>query len=325
MPPIQMPVDVQFVSIALSKIYPELDLPGDLYLFIGGKFIKFKNKGDKLDKKKFELFLYKKIQYVFVTSDQGADFIEWHTKISTEEKVELVAKVGKENAAVVTKHLEIKDQYLDFVTKEVTDEGVKEMLEKTRAFVTDLKNIKTAEKFLAQLCSYSQSSADHATNVANLSTFLAMNIGYSQQTMLETIYVGALLHDYGKTRISTKYLEDPDSEAYSKAMKKHPSLGKTALLLDSGFSDETLRIIAEHHERHDGKGYPRGLKGGRIYELTKIVSIANFFDNTIMNTEGPIPKRQKKAMEELMKDQGHMFDPGILAKSIRALEPVVTI
>lgn len=45
--------------------------------------------------------------------------------------------------------------------------------------------------------------------------------------------------------------------------------------------DEVLDIVGDHHERQDGREYPKGIKGNLIYDLAKIVSIANFFDHKV--------------------------------------------
>ena len=71
--------------------------------------------------------------------------------------------------------------------------------------------------------------ADHSTNVANISLYLAQSMGYTHQIILENIYLGAILHDLGKTKIDPKVFEMPGSPAYVKAMRMHPTLGKNAL------------------------------------------------------------------------------------------------
>jgi putative nucleotidyltransferase with HDIG domain len=315
--------DIQFISYPLKKIYPDLELPGDLYIFIGGKFIKYKNSGDPLPAEKYEQFLLKRVQFLFINQADLAKYNSWYSGIFNTEQKEVIQRIGEENKEIAVESAKIKDEVLSFITADVTEESVKKVIEETREFINKIKANKNADKFMIKLMSYSQSVSDHSTNVANLSMFLALNCGYNQQVMLENIYLGALLHDYGKLKISANLLEDPNSPAYDSALKKHPHLGKTALLLDSGFPDEVLRIIAEHHERHDGKGYPKGIKGPRIYELTKIVSIANEFDNIVMKEQGPISQRQRRALKFITEDQGKIFDPKLLAKCIRAIEPVI--
>lgn len=314
----------KFVSYPLHRIFPNEPLPGDLFIFVNGHFIKYKNATDTIPSEKYDLFAYKRIQYVFINISEQDIYETWSLKFENKEKQELITKVGEENKDIVEHHLDIKKETLGFITKDINDEDVKVIINKTRNFIALINDKKTAHQFMAKLLTYGQSMADHGTNVAGLSTFLAVSIGYAQQLILETIYLGALLHDYGKTKIDARILENPNSNEYKKNIVKHPTLGKNTLLLESGFSDEVLRIIAEHHERFDGKGYPKNLKGHRIYDLSKIVSIANTFDNYVMTPSSlTIPERQQNAIKLLEQDDGRAFDPKILEKCVKALKTVM--
>jgi hypothetical protein len=68
--------DIQFISYPLKKIYPDMELPGDIYIFIGGKFIKYKNSGDPLPTEKYEQFLLKRVQFLFINQ---ADLAKYNT------------------------------------------------------------------------------------------------------------------------------------------------------------------------------------------------------------------------------------------------------
>lgn len=311
---------IQFISIPIGSIYPDEELPGNIFLFVGGHFIKYKKQGDSIPYEKYETLVLKKVQFVFIDMADQQNFTDWIKEIARSEKEYLVEQMGIDNEDLLEQHQEVKDTVLSFITHEITEESIKEIVDQTREFVNIIQSKGVAEKYTLKLMTYKQGILDHSVNVANLSIYLALNIGYGQQTLLETIYIGALLHDYGKVRINPKFLENPNTPSYATAMRKHPSLGKTALLLDSGFSDEVLRIIAEHHENHDGSGYPRGIKGHKIYDLTKIVSIANVFDNLVVQQTGPLSERQQKALDIISKDGGKMFDPKILKKSVRAIQ-----
>jgi putative nucleotidyltransferase with HDIG domain len=320
----------QYSSFPMSKIYPDRPLPGDLFLFLGGHFVKYKNQNDTIDKSKYELFLLQKVQYIFVLAKDLDIYLDWAMNLRQEKKVEILKDVAfehkKDMEIVLSAEEEVKEEYFNFISTEVTSQSIQELVEKTRNLISAIKEKKSAEKYLAKLLQYDQGIADHSMNVANLSVYLAMNIGYAQQLILENIYNGALMHDYGKVKIEAQKLEDPTSPIYQKAILKHPDLGKTTLLLESGFNDEVLRIIHEHHEANDGTGYPRGLKGNRIYDLSKIVTIANEFDNRVLNgKEENITGRQIGAFRYLESDQGKLFDPKILGKCLRALERVLPL
>ncbi len=313
----------EYVSFPLNKLYPDKNLPAEIFLYIGGKFIKYIHAHDSIPKEKFDYLIKKRFQFLFVKYNDLLKFESWSEKAMLRHRDNIVKVVGKENTSAVEAHIKLENEIINFVTKEITKDDVKKLLSQTKSFIAEVKKRKLADQFLAQMMSFSKRTADHCTNVAHLSTYLALNLGYTGNQSLEDIYLGALLHDYGKTRISPKYLESPGSEQYKAAMRKHPSLGKTTLLLDSELSDEALRVIGEHHERFDGHGFPRGLKGSKIYELSKIVSIANAFDKLVLNGQGDLPQKQRKAIQTLEKDRGRHFDPKVLARCIRAMNEVV--
>jgi putative nucleotidyltransferase with HDIG domain len=317
--------EIQFTAYPTTKVVPNVVLPGDLYIFTAGHFIKYKHEGDVLPSEKLEEFILKKLQFFFVDYKYLDSFHAWSKKHLEDEINETIELIGEENRDLAEQNHVIKDGLLTFITKEVTSESINEMIEKTRDFISNIRKRHHTDKFLGKMRMMGDTIIDHSTNVANLSTFLALNVGYSHQILLENIYLGALLHDYGKVKIDPKILDKgPSSKAFQTAIRKHPALGKTALLLDSGFHDDILRIISEHHERHDGKGYPKGLKGHRIFDLTKIVAIANYFDSRIrkMDSNESLTVKQKKAFKMLNADQGKMFDPKILAKCLKVMETI---
>lgn len=313
----------EFVSFPIHKIYPNRNLPGEIYLCIGGRFIRYINQDDYLPSEKYQFLLQRRFQFLFIKNQSLPRFEEWSASVVNQEKNEIIKVVGVQNAAIAEQHQDLKKEVINFVTREITDIAVKQLLDKTRDFIHSIQEKKIADALLAQIINFNKRTADHCTNVANLSTYLAFNLGYTSQQVLEDIYLGAILHDYGKTRMSSKIMSMPDSPLYEEALKKHPSLGKTSLLLDGKLSDEALRIVSEHHERFDGKGFPRGLKGSKIYDLTKIVSIANAFDKLVEKGSGDISIRSRKAIEVLQKDQGRYFDPRMLARCIRAMNEVM--
>ena len=82
-------------------------------------------------------------------------------------------------------------------------------------------------------------------------------------------------------------------------------------------------IIHEHHERFDGSGYPKGIKGFEINSFSKIVAIANYFDNIVSEGKGSLELRQINALNKLSNDDGTYFDPETLKKSIEHLKTVI--
>ncbi|ASS74623.1 hypothetical protein CIG75_06335 [Tumebacillus algifaecis] len=119
----------------------------------------------------------------------------------------------------------------------------------------------------------------HSVNVAILSTALGLAKGYGQKEITE-IGVGALLHDIGCTKVPQEILNKPGrySDLEYELMKKHAEWGYEMLREQDGVSLLSAHIAYQHHERNDGSGYPRGLKGDEIHEYSKIVGMCDVYE-----------------------------------------------
>lgn len=119
----------------------------------------------------------------------------------------------------------------------------------------------------------------HALDVCIYSLIVAkiMRLGYEDVVMLG---IGALLHDIGKTKISENIINKVGKltdEEFEEA-KKHSEFGYNILIRVPQIDSEIVKIVLQHHERCDGSGYPKHLKGKDIYLLSKIVAIADIYD-----------------------------------------------
>ena len=124
--------------------------------------------------------------------------------------------------------------------------------------------------------------------MSRYSVELAKELGRSQEFITQ-VRVAGLLHDIGKIGVSDAILCKPDKlteEEYA-SIKKHPGVGEEILSCMTMF-DNLGAIVCAHHERYDGAGYPKGLKGKDIPEEARILSIADAFD--AMDVGPALPK-----------------------------------
>ncbi|MBI5558406.1 MAG: HD domain-containing protein [Deltaproteobacteria bacterium] len=137
---------------------------------------------------------------------------------------------------------------------------------------------------LLQLSSHDYYTFTHCLNVAVFSIGLWNTINPTDKPeTLQDFALGCILHDIGKSRIDDAILNKPGrltAEEFA-TIKKHPIFGYE-LMADS-VSETTLDIILHHHEKHDGKGYPEGLRGDRISDTAKIATIADVYDALTTN------------------------------------------
>ncbi|WP_328702993.1 HD-GYP domain-containing protein [Arenibaculum pallidiluteum] len=130
----------------------------------------------------------------------------------------------------------------------------------------------------------------------------------------------ALLHDIGKLGVSNQILDKPGrlDEAEWAAMRGH-ALHSERILSRIGAFGELARIGGAHHERLDGKGYPRGLEGDEICPATRIVTTADVFDALTAERPYRAAMPLPEALSIMEKDVGSAFDPDCFEALRRAL------
>ncbi|WP_354043129.1 HD-GYP domain-containing protein [Devosia sp. UYZn731] len=149
----------------------------------------------------------------------------------------------------------------------------------------------------------------HSDRVALFADMIAEELGFTPQRR-RWLKRAALLHDIGKLGVSNSVLDKPgklDDDEWA-AIKQHPALGETILSRIAAFQD--LAVIAgAHHERLDGKGYPRGLGETELGLETRIVTTADIFDALTADRpyRGPLPV--SKAFEIMTEGLGISIDP----------------
>lgn len=128
--------------------------------------------------------------------------------------------------------------------------------------------------------------------------------------VLDDIYYVALLHDVGKIRVPDIIINKPTKltdEEYD-IIKKHPEVGYGILESINDFPDIAIGALS-HHERFDGKGYPKGLMGDEIPEIGRIIAVADSYDAMTSNRSYRKYMPQEKVREEIVRGRGSQFDP----------------
>lgn len=158
-------------------------------------------------------------------------------------------------------------------------------------------------------------TGDHTRRVADVSRLLAEELGLSTQ-VARTIELASPLHDIGKVAIPDHILLKPArlSPDEMTVMRSHASIGE-AILADasSDLVRMACRIAGTHHERWDGKGYPKGLKGEEIPIEGRIASVADVFDALCSERPYKAAWPIDTARREIENGAGTQFDPQCVA------------
>ena len=138
---------------------------------------------------------------------------------------------------------------------------------------------------------------------------------------VQALFAGALLHDIGKLAVPEYILNKPGklTEAEFAKMKIHPTVGGD-ILRRVNFPYPVEDIVRYHHEKWDGSGYPKGLKGEGIPLVARVISVVDFYDAT--RCDRPYRKGMKRedSLALLRSMAGNAFDPRVVEKFIEHVE-----
>jgi len=162
-------------------------------------------------------------------------------------------------------------------------------------------------------------TAGHSERVSALSVAIGQELALEPEA-IETLRLGALLHDVGKIGVPDDVLRKPGAltAADFEAIKAHPSAG-ARILRSIPFLSPHIPIVELHHERPDGRGYPYGLIGDAIPKAARVVHVADAFD-AMTSARAYRPGRlPAEAIAELRRCVGTDFDGDAVEALVAAL------
>ncbi len=142
---------------------------------------------------------------------------------------------------------------------------------------------------------------EHSVNVAIITAFLGNQMSYNFGQLCDLV-TGALLHDIGRENVI-------------KEKPEHVSVGFEAARACRGFNLHSSKVCYEHHENYDGSGYPRKIKGNDISEFSRVVRVADYYDNALHGYETDnVYLMPDQAFESILAVSGQVLDPEIVEK-----------
>jgi HD-GYP domain-containing protein (c-di-GMP phosphodiesterase class II) len=176
--------------------------------------------------------------------------------------------------------------------------------------------------YLTKITSYDFYTYTHSVNVGFLAVSMAKTLFRdSNQHNLHELGVGFFLHDLGKVQIDQAIINKPGrlTDDEMNIIRKHPSLGFTLLFNAQQMTEECKTIVLQHHERYDGTGYPKKLRGGEIHLYGKICALADVYDALTSNRPYREPLAPFDALTLMKKEMFNHFQKDLYEKFVLML------
>ena len=218
---------------------------------------------------------------------------------------------------------ELREQIMDAIqaTKARSSEEEKELLVRMSMARDVEKKAHAAAFSLARaMDARDPHTCRHSENVAELAKMVGESMDLSDN-IIQDLHTGGLLHDVGKIGVSDSILLKEarlTDEEYA-AIKRHPLIG-TSIIEPLQFSPGIAAIIGQHHENHDGSGYPRGISGENIMLPARIVHVVDAYEAMASDRVYRRAVPREIIEKEFHKFKGTQFDPQVAATFLDLLD-----
>ena len=172
-------------------------------------------------------------------------------------------------------------QLMSSLLKSPTTENIGDFKDVTSNIVDLILSDNETSNYLLGITAHDFYTYTHSVNVGVLSILLSKSLfGGSDKHDMHELGAGFFLHDIGKVRVDASLINKPGrfTEEDMAKMRVHPQEGYNILAEANQLSEESKVIVMQHHERANGSGYPKKLKGNEIHLYGRICSIADVFD-----------------------------------------------
>ncbi len=245
----------------------------------------------------------------------GDEFVIILPRTSSDEANELIKKIKNRTAKEKVGAVSVSISF-GYETKYSQDENIgdilkkaEEVMYKAKLFESPSMRGKTINAIISTLHEKSPREEAHSRIVSDLCQQIGEALGLSEDDIKELKVVG-LLHDIGKIAIEESTLSKPEklTDVEWEEVKRHPEIGYRILSTVNETSAMAEYVLA-HHERWDGKGYPKGLRQTEIPLQSRIIAIADAYEAMTSGRNHKNAISQKEVIVELTDNAGTQFDP----------------
>lgn len=262
------------------------------------------NEGVKLNNHLLRRLIEMNIHYIYI-KDEKTDDLELHQPLSMTFRRKAIASIEK--------HFDEFESNKRFSNIIVLEKAAKSLIRLVREIQGEIKSNEELLALLSDVYTYDHYIFTHSLNVTMYTLAIGMKL-HLKDAELESLGLGAILHDVGKMKIAEEILFKPGplTEEEYMQVKKHTEEGFELLRKVPNLSLVAAHCAYQHHERLNGSGYPRGLKGNEIHLFGKIIAVADVFDAVTSNRVYRQAMLPHEGLEVLYSGSDSLYDQKII-------------
>jgi PAS domain S-box-containing protein/putative nucleotidyltransferase with HDIG domain len=220
--------------------------------------------------------------------------------IWVQERSHIVCGTGKDTTYVSGVFFDISERKQGEVALERTVGKLKQVIQATVGALTSALEMRDPY------------TVGHQKRVTDLACAIAQEMGFSEER-IEGMRIIGFLHDIGKIAVPAEILTKPGKigENEFNIIKTHVEAGYN-ILKEIDFPCDVAKVVAQHHERLNGSGYPKGLSGSEILIEARILAVADVVE--AMSSHRPYRPGlgTEAALQEITQKRGILYDPGVV-------------
>lgn len=258
------------------------------------------NEGVKLDTRLLQRLIGMNIHFIYIQDEQTAD-LTLHYPISM--------KLRRKAIASIEKHFDEFEANRHFSNVLVLEKAAKSLVKLIREIQGEIKDSQELLALLSDVYTYDNYIFTHSLNVTMYALAIGMKLRL-KDSELESLGLGAILHDVGKVKIPEEILLKPSklTDEEFDQVKRHTVEGFELLRNIPSVTLVTAHCAYQHHERLNGTGYPRGIKSSEIHPFGKIIAVADVFDAVTSNRVYRQAMLPHEGLEILYSGSGTLYD-----------------
>ena len=300
-------LELSFFSINITKLNPNSIIRFDLYLKTGQKFILYKNRHLKITAEDIARLIDNAVETLYIHKKDMKDFRNY-----LEENLEMLLK--SEDVPIQRKAEALHESTVNVIQDVFDNPRSGEPIKRSKEIIGHTVDFILAapQSFvnLLRIRKHDYYTYTHSVNVCTFLVSLSQANGIQDKNTLKAVGEGGLLHDLGKSKIPAAIINKPGKlvKAEWEIMKQHPVFGVEIAKETREISDISLTIISQHHERPQGNGYPRGLKGDELDIFARMASIVDVYDAITTNRSYSTARNAMEAAQFLLEHKEDFYE-----------------